>query len=93
MIVGLLTLSLHLPESNSLKSKRQVIKSIKDRVGKRFNVSIAEVGGNDLWQRCDLGIALVANEPGFIDRVFNEIRNMVISISSVELINSEVEML
>lgn len=93
MILGLLTLDLHLPEAHSLKSKRQVIKSIKDRIRKRFNVSVAEVGGNDLWQRCDIAVAFVTNESRMADRVFNEIRNLVLNTSSVELINSDIEML
>ena len=93
MILGLLTLDLHRPEAHSLKSKRQVIKSIKDRVRKRFNVSVAEVGGNDLWQRCDIAVAFVTNESRMADRVFNEIRNLVLNTPSVELINSDIEML
>jgi uncharacterized protein YlxP (DUF503 family) len=60
MIIGVLTLELHLPESNSLKSKRIIIKSLKDRIKNKFNVSIAEIDGNDLWQRCVLGAACVA---------------------------------
>ena len=62
MIVGLLTLDLHFPESNSLKDKRWVLRSIKDRMKNKFNVSVAEVGANDLWQRSVIGIACVANE-------------------------------
>jgi len=62
MIVGLLTLDLHFPESNSLKDKRWVLRSIKDRIRNKFNVSVAEVGANELWQRSVIGIACVANE-------------------------------
>ena len=93
MIVGLLTLDLHLPEANSLKSKRKVIKGLKDRIRKKFNVSIAEVGGLDLWQRCEIGIAFVTNDARMVDKVFNEIRNIVLDIPSAELLNSDIEML
>jgi uncharacterized protein YlxP (DUF503 family) len=93
MIVGLLTLDLHLPEANSLKSKRKVIKGLKDRIKKKFNVSIAEVGGLDLWQRCEIGIAFVSNDARLVDKVFNEIRNIVLDTPSAELLNSDVEML
>lgn len=93
MIVGLLTLGLHLPEANSLKSKRQVIKSLKDRIKNKFNVSIAEVDANNLWQRSVIGIAFVSNETKMINKVFNEIRNLVLSIPSLELIDSTMEML
>jgi len=51
---------LHMPESQSLKDKRQVVKSLKERVRNRFNVSIAEVDYIDLWQRCAIGIAVVS---------------------------------
>ena len=61
MIVGLLTLDLHIPESNSLKAKRTVIKSLIDRIRNKFNVSVSEVDANNLWQRSVIGISLVAN--------------------------------
>ncbi len=93
MIIGLLTLDLHLLEANSLKSKRWVIKSLKDRIKNKFNVSIAEVDGSNLWQRSVIGIAIVSNETKMINKVLNEIRNLVLSIPSVELIDSTMEML
>mgnify|MGYP002837559702 CR=1 FL=1 len=60
MVVLVGEVQLHLPESQSLKDKRQVVKSLKDRVRNRFNVSIAEVDYVDLWQRCAIGIAVVS---------------------------------
>jgi hypothetical protein len=93
MIVGLLTLDLHIPEANSLKSKRMVIKSLTDRIKSRFNVSVAEVDANNLWQRSVIGIAYVANETVIINKVFEKIKNVVFSMHSVELIDSTMEML
>ncbi|UCE71559.1 MAG: DUF503 domain-containing protein [Nitrospiraceae bacterium] len=93
MIVGLLTLDLHIPEANSLKSKRMVIKSLIDRIKKKFNVSVAEVDANNLWQRSVIGIALVANETQIINKVFEKIRNVVSITHTVELIDSTMEML
>ncbi len=93
MIVGLLTLDLHIPESNSLKSKRMVIKSLIDRIRNKFNVSVAEVDANNLWQRSVIGIAYVANETVIINKVFEKIRTLVLSTYSVELIDSTMEML
>ncbi len=92
MIVGVLTLELHLPESNSLKSKRFIIKSLKDRI-KNNNVSIAEVDANDLWQRCVLGAACVANETKVVNQNLDGVRNMVLNTPSLELINSMMKML
>ncbi len=60
MRVGILRVDLHVPGAHSLKDKRRVIRSLKDRLFARFNVSVAEVGAQDLWQRAELGIALVA---------------------------------
>ncbi len=93
MIVGLLTLNLHIPGSNSLKSKRTVIKSLIDRIKNKFNVSISEVDANNLWQRSIIGIAYVSNETVMINKVFEKIRNLVSGTHSVELIDSTMEML
>ena len=93
MIIGLLTLDLHIPEANSLKLKRLVIKSLIDRIKNKFNVSVAEVDANDLWQRSIIGIALVANETQIINKVFEKIKNLISNTHSVELINSTMELL
>jgi uncharacterized protein YlxP (DUF503 family) len=93
MIVGLLTLDLHIPGANSLKSKRMVIKSLIERIKNKFNVSVAEVDAQNLWQRSVIGIAYVSNETVMINRVFEKIRTQVIDTHSVELINSDMEML
>ena len=93
MIVGLLTLDLHIPEANSLKSKRRVIKSLIEKIKNKFNVSISEVDMQNLWQRSVIGIAYVSNETVMINRVFEKTRTQVNNTHSVELINSDMEML
>ncbi len=93
MIVGLLTLDLHIPEANSLKSKRMVIKSMIQKIKNKFNVSVAEVDAQNLWQRSIIGIAYVSNETVMINKVFEKIRTQVNNTHSVELINSNMEML
>ena len=93
MIVGLLTLDLHIPAANSLKSKRMVIKSLIERIKNKFNVSVAEVDAQNLWQRSVIGIAYVSNETVMINKVFEKIRTHVNDTHSVELINSDMEML
>ncbi|MBC7264733.1 MAG: DUF503 domain-containing protein [Chloroflexi bacterium] len=62
MVVGICTIKLHIPGNHSLKDKRQVLKSLLARVRKEFNVSIAEVEGNDLWQMAVIGVACVSND-------------------------------
>lgn len=61
MIIGSCTITLHIPAARSLKEKRQVVKSVLARVRNEFNVSIAEVDAQDLWQRAVLGVACVSS--------------------------------
>jgi len=77
MIVGLCRIDLFLPESRSLKAKRQVIKGLKDRIRNRFNVSVAEVEHQSLWQRATLGLAMVSEEKGNVDRTLQQVLNLV----------------
>ena len=77
MIVGLCRIDVFLPESRSLKAKRQVIKGLKDRIRNRFNVSVAEVEHQELWQRATLGLAMVSEEKGYVDRTLQQVLNLV----------------
>lgn len=67
MPVGLLTLELHIPEAQSLKDKRQVLRSLKDRLRARFNVAVAELEHHEVWQRSVVGIVTISNEEGHIE--------------------------
>jgi uncharacterized protein YlxP (DUF503 family) len=67
MPVGLLTLELHIPEAQSLKDKRQVLRSLKDRLRGRFNVAVAELEHHEVWQRSVVGIVTISNEEGHIE--------------------------
>jgi len=87
MFVGIYQLELFIPESNSLKSKRFILKSLKTRIRNKFNVSVAEVDENDKWQKTVLGIATVSNEKKMIDGIFNQIKNLITSDVRVELID------
>nr|WP_286725211.1 DUF503 domain-containing protein [Pelotomaculum sp. PtaB.Bin117] len=70
MIVGILTVELFIGEVHSLKEKRKVLKSVIDRIKKRFNVSIAEIGEQDIWQRSTLGLSMISNEQAYVHKVF-----------------------
>ena len=59
-IIGLLTVELHFPEAQSLKAKRMVVKAIKDRLRRKFNVAVAETGYLELWQRSELSVVSVS---------------------------------
>ena len=68
IIVGLCTVELFIPESQSLKDKRQVLLSLKDRLRGQFNFSVAEVDRQGLWQKAVLGLACVANEGRYVNQ-------------------------
>jgi uncharacterized protein YlxP (DUF503 family) len=85
--------SLRLPENQSLKGKRRVTQSIVSRVRTRFNVSIAEVGDNDLWQRLTLGISCVSNDGRHANEMLSKVVQYIEETTGdVELLDYEVEM-
>ena len=91
MLVGVCIIELFLPESDSLKSKRFVISSIKKRVRNKFNVSISEIDNNDKWQRATFGISMVTNERKFIDSTMQEIFKLINFDGRMEIINHSIE--
>ena len=91
LIVGLLTLDLFLPNSSSLKEKRLVIKSIKDKVRNKFNVSIAEVDHQDKWQRARLGVVQVGNDYVFIEKNMNAVFKLIESNGTAEITQHSLE--
>ena len=93
MIVGICHLDVIIPENHSLKGKRQVIKKIIDRVRNRFNISIAEVGDNELWQRSQLGMSLVGNNRRFVNSYLDRVVNFIEAMNIVDIAHSELEIL
>ena len=89
MIVGVCRLTLMTPESHSLKEKRMVLRSIKDRTRLKFNVAIAEVASQDNWQEAVLGFAVVANEKVFVQEMLAKIVNYVDSLGIAKIIDDE----
>jgi len=73
-ILGLLQLDIFLPESQSLKDKRSVIKSLRETVRRKFNVSIAETGEQDKWGKSQLSISKVSNQSALIRKEFQNIQ-------------------
>ena len=92
MVVGVCTIDLHLPGTGSLKGKRQILLSLKERIKKAYNVSIAEVDGNDLWQRAVLGVACVANEGRYLNQVLEGVLNPIRANPAVELVDHHTEL-
>ena len=73
MNVGVLRFSLRIAESGSLKDKRQVVRSVMQRLRNRFQVAVAEVDDNDAWQIATIGVACVANTARHCDDVLDEV--------------------
>ncbi len=90
MIVGSVLVELHIPQSTSLKAKRSVINRIKQRLSSRFNVSVAEVDYQDLWQRAAIGVAVVGGEKYVVESSLTKVVNLIQSDPSVELLAADV---
>jgi uncharacterized protein YlxP (DUF503 family) len=91
MIVGSCRIELFIPESGSLKGKRHVLKGIKDRIRNRFNVSVAEVDHQDLWQRASIGVAVVSTDYAFIDQTIAQILNLIHQEPRVHVLDYQTE--
>lgn len=89
MVVGILRLGFYIHGAASLKDKRQVVRKVTDRLRGRFNVSVAEVGDNDIWQRALLGICAVANDRGFVNEVLDKCTRDAGAIA--EIVSREME--
>ncbi len=91
MVIGTLVLHLQVPGSESLKDKRQVVRSLVARVRRTFNVAIAEVGDQDLWQAVELGVACVSNDARHADEVCQKVLNFVGEDAEALLVDSRFE--
>lgn len=87
----MLTVRLHLPACGSLKEKRGVSKALIARIRRDLNVSVAEIGGQDTWQRCDLGIAVAAGSEVGARRVAQQVEQIVWRDHRVEPVSFDVE--
>ena len=88
MVVAIITWELHLNGCQSLKDKRRVLKSLKDRLHQRFNVSAAETDYHDLWQRAELACCVVAGDRRQASSVLSAADRLVASNGSARIIDS-----
>ena len=94
MNVGVLKITLRLPENHSLKGKRRVINSLSSRLRDRYAVAVAEVGDNDAWQIATLGVSCVSNNVRHADEVLDRVLGYVESSrEGVEVVESDREIL
>jgi uncharacterized protein YlxP (DUF503 family) len=92
MIVGVCRIRFRLPENSSLKGKRRVVKSVIARVRNKFDVSVAEVGDQDLWQLATLGVCCVSNDKRHTNEVLSKVVDFIVnSRFEVEILDYEIE--
>ena len=93
MAVGLLTLEIHIPDSRSLKDKRQVLRSLKDRLRGRFNVAVAELDHQESWQRAQIGIVSLSNDAAHLEQSLRAVLNEAEGILGRDLAGHDLEMM
>jgi uncharacterized protein YlxP (DUF503 family) len=92
MIVGVLRLTFHIPHARSLKDKRRVVQKLRDRVRSRFDVSIAEVGAQNLHQRAVFGVSVVSGDSAVCDSVLEQVARAAQSVGDAVLTDRETEL-
>jgi uncharacterized protein len=93
MVVGTGLITLRIHDCRSLKGKRKVVKSMIARLRNNFNVSMAEVGSNDIYQRAEIGFCLVSNDTALINSKIDKIINMAEDMGLAEIIDTEMEII
>ena len=93
MVVGTGLITLRLHDCRSLKGKRKVVKSMINRLRNKFNISMAEVGSNDIYQRAEIGFSLVGNDASLINSKIDQIFNMAEDLGLAEIIDTEMEII
>ncbi len=93
MIVACGSLKFHLHGNRSLKGKRKVVKSIKDRVKNKFNLSVAETGNQDVWQTLQIGVAAVGSDSRYLEGLIQQAVDFIDNLNLAEMTDCQVELL
>jgi uncharacterized protein YlxP (DUF503 family) len=93
MVVGVLQVEIAVPDAMSLKDKRRVVKSLKDRIAHGRNVSVAEVGALDEHRRAILGMAMVSNDSRYVEGALSKLVDFVKMVPQVNLIDYQIDLL
>jgi uncharacterized protein YlxP (DUF503 family) len=92
-VIGVLTLELRLENSHSLKEKRHVVQSLKERLRNRFNVAVAEIDYQDLWQRAAVAAVTVSSDQVHAEKVLRSVEDEAASLLGQELVGATLEWL
>jgi uncharacterized protein len=93
MPVGLLTLELHIPDAHSLKDKRQIVRSLKDRLRRHFNVAVAEMEYQEVWQRSIIGVVTLSTAEQHVEESLQLVLREADRLLGPVLVNHVVEMI
>ena len=93
MVIGLLVLELHFPGARSLKDKRQALRSLETRVRNRFNVSLAEVEHQDLWQRARLAVVSVNTDHAHLESTLSSVTSEAERARDIQVLDAHTEIL
>ena len=91
--VGYSVFDIHIQNVHSLKEKRFVLRSIKDRIAQKFNVAVSETGHQDKWQHCELAVAAVAGERQSVERTLEGVRALLDREPELRVISDESDIL
>jgi uncharacterized protein YlxP (DUF503 family) len=91
MIVAVLKISLSIPQADSLKDKRRIVKSIKDKLRSKYNISIAEIGDQDIWKTARLGVAIVSGDSAYANGVISRIQDICGNLRDAVMTECELE--
>jgi uncharacterized protein YlxP (DUF503 family) len=93
MVIGCCSIKFYLHGNNSLKGKRRVVRAIKDRLKNDFNVSVAEVGDQDVWQSLHIGISAVGSNRPYMDGLISKVVDAIDKMNLAEMVNCKIETL
>ena len=93
MVIGCCSVKFYLHGNNSLKGKRRVLRALKDRLKNNFNVSVAEVGAQDVWQSIHLGISAVGTDKPYIDGLLSKVIDAIDRMNLAEIVDCKTEIL
>ncbi len=93
MVVGICHITLLIHDNRSLKGKRKVVKGLAEKVRNRFNVSVSEVGSNDLWQKAEIAIACVGSDKAFVNSQIDKALDFIVELHTAEVIDHRIELI
>jgi len=93
VVVGVLRVALAIEGAYSLKDKRRALRKVIDRLRSRFNLAVAEVGDNELWNRAELGLAAVSNSAPHANSMLDQALDAIRAVAEVDVLNSDLELI